>query len=292
MKSAIQKTLVYSDVFDYPLTEDEAWRFLISDKRIQRNAFEKELKKLRLSSRLSGGKQFYCLFGREEILKKRERRKKTSERKLIITKRIAKILFWVPTVLLIGISGGLALENAEKKDDIDLFIITSRGSLWVTRLTLVLLLKIVGQYRGRGKKESQKVCLNMLIDEAGLKFEKTRQDLYTAHEIAQLKPLLDRNNTYAKFVGANKWVSKFLPNGMDRIKNHESRIMDGKTNSRFIIHNSLFIFEKAAKLVQALYMKKHRTSEIVSDHFLAFHPFDYKEFVLKEYNKRLKRYAI
>ena len=65
------------------------------------------------------------------------------------------------------------MDNAGEKDDIDLFVITSKGTLWITRLLLVSLLIFMGQYRGRGKKESQKVCLNMLIDEVGLKFEKT-----------------------------------------------------------------------------------------------------------------------
>ena len=124
----------------------------------------------------------------------------------------------------------------------------------------------------------------MLIDEESLKLETTRQNLYTAHEIVQLKPLFNRKNTYEKFVNANKWILEYLPNGIDRIKNQESRIKE--------IKHPLFIFERLAKIVQILYMKKHRTSEIVRDHFLAFHPFDYKDFVLKEYNKRLKRYGI
>lgn len=284
--SAISRTFIYSDIFDFPLTKEEIWKFLIG-KKIRRESFEKELSRLvRSKTRpLRSDRKLYYLFGRKEIVEKRIRRKKVSQQKLVEAKRIINVLSLVPTVLFIGISGGLALENADEKDDIDLFIITSKNSLWITRLILVFLLIVAGQYRGRGKKESQKICLNMLIDEKLLMFEKYRQNLYTAHEIAQLKPMLDRNNTYKKFINANRrWMSRFLPNAMNRIRNQALRIKERK--------NPLFIIEKLAKTLQLWYMKKHITKETVSDNMLAFHPFEYGEYVLKEYNKRLKQYEI
>lgn len=281
--SSILKTLIYSDIFDYPLTKEEIWKFLIAA-NVDRSSFEKTLTEFPLV-KWEHEKGFYFLSGRGEIAKKRIKRKKESQEKIKIAKKIIEKLSFVPTVLLIGISGGLALENAEEKDDIDLFVITRTNTLWITRLLLVLLLILMGQYRGRGKKESQKICLNMLISEKALMFEKDRQDLYTAHEIVQLKPIFNRNNTYKKFLNANRrWVSKFLPNAIDRITNYESGIKGRK--------NPLFIFEKVAKLVQLIYMKKHRTREVISDHFLAFHPYEYKSYVLKEYNKRLRQYDI
>ncbi|MDO8583365.1 MAG: hypothetical protein Q7R51_02450 [bacterium] len=287
--SPILKTLAYSDVFDYPLEKEEIWKFLVG--KIDRKEFEKGLDSLQHKSR------FYFFSGRKEIVKKRIERKKESEKKLELATKIIQKLSLVPTVLFIGISGGLALENADEKDDIDLFVITSEGNLWITRLILVFLLKLMGQYRGCGKKESQKVCLNMLIDEQALELK--HHDLYTAHEIVQLKPMFDRDNVYNKFLSANEWVLRFLPNA--RIKNphfakasrgrHESRIKENK-KPLFIIHYSLFILDKFAKTIQLNHMRKYRTTETVSDKMLAFHPFEYREYVLKEYNKRLKQYEI
>lgn len=282
--SSIFKTLIYSDVFDYPLTKEEIWKFLIGEK-ISKKSFEKSLSiNIFPPVKWKHRNGFYFLSGQEKIVGKRVGKKKESQKKLSSAKKIIQKLSLVPTVSFIGISGGLALENSEKNDDIDLFVITSKNTLWITRLILVFLLIIMGQYRGRGKKESQKVCLNMLIDEESLSFPKKRQDLYTAHEIVQLRPVLNRNNVYEKFMNANRWVKKFLPNAMDGIKNYESRIKKEQ--------NPLFVFEKLAKTLQLWYMKKHRTKETVESHFLAFHPFDYKSFVLKEYNKRLKRYEV
>lgn len=283
-RSSILKALIYSDIFDFPLKKEEIRKFLIG-KKISKESFEKELKSLvSQATPLGCNRKFYYLLGREKIVERRIERKIESKKKLKLAKKIIKKLSFVPTVLLVGISGGLALENSKEKDDIDLFVITRLNTLWITRLLLVLLLIIMGQYRGRGKKESQKICLNMLIDEDALVFHRDRQNLYTAHEIVQLKPIFDRNDTYRRFIYANKWVSKFLPNAVRRFKKRK--------NPLFVIHNSLFFFEKLAKFIQLIYMKRHRTREVISDHFLAFHPHEYKNYALKEYNKRLKQHEV
>lgn len=281
--SAILKALIYSDIFNFPLTKEEIWKFLIG-RKINRKSFEEELKNLQ---DIKFKNNYYYLAGREKILEKRIKREKESRKKLDLANKIVEKLSIIPTVLFIGISGSLALENSDEKDDIDLFIITSKNTLWITRLTLVVLLILMGQYRGRGKEESQKVCLNMLIDENSLSFPKTRQDLYTAHEITQLKPILDRNNTYNKFLSANKWVTKFLPNSVVIKKLRNEVIKERKGNYRITQLLNYF-----AKVLQLWYMRGHRTNETINDKMLAFHPFEYKDYVLEEYNKRLKRYEI
>lgn len=295
---SILKTLIYSDIFDYPLTKDEIWKFLIG-KKVHKDSFEKELNRLVRfevtpfeTTPLGCNRNLYYLIDRKEIAEKRIRRKKVSQQKLVEAKKIIKYLSLIPTVLFIGISGGLALKNAEKKDDIDLFVITSKDTLWITRLILVFLLLIMGQYRGRGKKESQKVCLNMLIDETSLSFPKKRQDLYTAHEIVQLKPMCDRDNTYKRFMEANKWVDLFLPNARGTKPNATLSNADSFFSVILRPVLRLSALKQFAKIIQLLYMKKHRTKETVESNFLAFHPFDYKSFVLKEYNKRLNKYEI
>lgn len=274
--SAILKTLIYSDIFDYPLTKKEIWKFLIG--RVSRALFEKDLIRF-TPSRWECENGYYFLGGRGEIVGKRLERAKESKKKLEIARKIIKTLSLVPTVLFVGISGGLALENAEKKDDIDLFVITSKNNLWATRLILACLLILMGQYRGRGKKESRKICLNMLIDEEALEFK--HHDLYTAHEIVQLRPIFDRNNFYEKIKASNAWILKYLPNVNIR------DISNDKQKKSF-----LSLFEKLAKTIQQWHMKKHRTNETIDDKMLAFHPFEYRNYVLKEYNKRLKQYAI
>ena len=293
-KVAILKTLIYSDIFDFPLTKEDLWRFLVVARSVDRTSFEKALNEfppVKWEHKWEHRKGFYFLSGREKIVSKRIKRKKESQKKLNLAGKVIQKLSLVPTVLFVGISGGLALENSDEKDDIDLFVITSKNSLWITRLILVLLLILMGQYRGRGNPplggESNKICLNMLIDEKGLMLERSRQNLYTAHEIVQLKPIFDRNSTYNKFLSANKWVTKFLPNGIVIKKLSNEVIKNKKLN-----YPITDLLNYLAKAIQLWYMKEHRTRETVGDHFLAFHPFEYKDHVLKEYNKRLKQYEV
>ena len=127
----------------------------------------------------------------------------------------------------------------------------------------------------------------MFVDRQVLLFSKERQDIYLAHEVGQMIPLFERNNTYGQFVNSNKWIKKFMPNITRRITTFIT------AQNRGPLYASVFLqcfslFEPSAKFIQLVYMKKHRSSETVSDSMLAFHPHDYRNVVLKEYNKRLR----
>src|SRR5260221_11194131 len=119
---AILKTLTYGDIFDYPLTKEELWKYLISDKPITRKAFEEEIEEPRCRG-FASATGFYFKKGRGKIVTLRKKREKISERKLEIARSVCNFLKLIPTIQFIGISGGLAMSNADAKDDIDLFII-------------------------------------------------------------------------------------------------------------------------------------------------------------------------
>jgi len=107
----------------------------------------------------------------------------------------------------------LAMENSNENDDIDLLIITSKSRLWLTRFLTVILLELVANRRHPADKEvKDKICLNMFLDEGHLEVPKKEQDLFSAHEVCQLKVLWDKNGIYQKFLKANLWSKKFLPN--------------------------------------------------------------------------------
>lgn len=289
VERAIYKTIIYADIFDFPLTKDELWRFLVTDQnqKIKLMLFEPMLKNL--SSKISFKNGFYFLKNREELIKLRLQRKKESKIKLKIAKNIINSLSFIPTILLVGISGNLSIMNADKNDDIDLFVITRKNTLWLTRLMIILLLGFSGKLRRRGEKDVvNKICLNMIISEDALCLPKKRQDLFTAHEIMQMRPIFERNNAYQKFIVANSWVKNFLPNSLNtkRLRNEDIKRRKKSLNIFLVILDSL------TKNLQLWYMKKHITSETITDNFLALHPLDHKTKVLKEYRKRLKTYQI
>ena len=70
-------------------------------------------------------------------------REKISEKKFLIAKKAARILFKIPTIKFVGVTGSLAMMNANENSDIDLMIITSRGTLWLSRLVILVLLVIL-----------------------------------------------------------------------------------------------------------------------------------------------------
>lgn len=290
LHKSILKTLAYADIFDSLLTEGEIWQFLISDIKVSKQEVGQAIKKLKI---IESKKGFYCLEKRTGIIEKRIKRKIYSEKKIYIAQRVSTYLSYLPTVYLIGVSGGLAVANADEKDDIDFFVVAKKNTLWLTRFLALLILEILGVRRKRKEMlVSDKICLNMLLDERNLFLPKEQQNLYTAHEVLQMMPLFERSNTYQKFLQANVWVGKFLPNAITGIRNKESKIMEEKKNPLFIIRYSLLILEFLAKKAQLWYMRKYRSNKMVTDTLIAFYPLDYHKKVLKQFESRLKKYNV
>lgn len=278
----VLQTLAYADIFDYPLLFDEIWRFLIAEKPKSSKIVSQTIPKL--TSQVSQQQNFFVLKGREHIIEKRLTREKESKKKITRATSIAALLSHIPTVLFIGISGNVAVKNADANDDIDFFIITKTNTLWLTRFLVITLLTMLGKARRKGQKNvANTYCVNMLIDQRSLAFPKEKHNLYIAHEVTQVLPLVNKAQTYEAFLSANKWVKTFLPNKITYIKKPYTDLS----------RKSLFcLLEPLARFVQLLYMKRYKTKEIVSDRYLAFHPNDYTNVIMQAYIKRLKKYDI
>ncbi len=286
-KKNVLKTLLYSDIFDYPLKKEEIYLFLISNKKTSLKAIEKDLEK---TKEINFKKGFYFLKGKEKLIVIRKKREKNSLIKLRKAKKIAKKLSLIPTIKFIGISGNLALKNSDKRDDIDFFIVSSRNTIWISRFLVVLVLRALGVYRKRGEeKVSNKICTNMFIDEENLAFSRKRKNLFTAHELIQLLPVIDKEHIYQKILFKNKWVLDYLPNSFSKIEFINTLFTKNENKKKNIF---LSIFNTILKIPQVLYMQKHKTKEEISDKILAFHPFDHKDYVLETYGKKLQKYGL
>lgn len=303
---AILKTLVYSDIFDFPLTKDELWYFLISDKNIEKKDFEEALHKLIQPENLIFHRQknnfrviykngFYCLFGRQQIIKDRKSKLTEAYKKNHIAKRAAYYLSLIPTIEFIGISGSLALKNTSPNDDIDFIVVAKKNTLFMTRFWILCTLEWLKLRRKRNEKFAMnKVCVNLLLDETKLSWSIGKRDLYIAHEIIQIIPLFERNNMYKKFMLNNKWVEKFFPN----IKVNEFSFSENKWKTNFyslkIINLLLTIlnFENIIRRIQFFYMKKYQTTETVTKSFLAFHPIDYRAKIMNDLRTKYRKLGL
>jgi D-beta-D-heptose 7-phosphate kinase/D-beta-D-heptose 1-phosphate adenosyltransferase len=282
-------TLAYADIFDYPLTGDELrlWsigRGVISDTDTE-NVEHIEEK----------GTTYYVLRGRKRIVGIRAIRRQIAGAKWKAIRLVSTWFAWIPTVLLVGVTGGLSMDNAGEYDDIDIFIITSSGTLWSTRLAVTLISDITGIRRKPDETHvANKVCLNMFMGSDTMALPKKERDVFAAHEVLQMVPLWQRADTYRKFLQANKWVEEYLPYAWKEkirydvpvIKRHEIPVFSALTS--FLLH----VAEPMATLVQLWYMQRHRTTEIITGGLLRFHPNDARIWVKKKYSQRLQKYNI
>lgn len=280
---AILKTLAYNAVFHYPQKKGELWKNLIWERKQdpQVNSFLNCLNYLVSKRKIARIKNFYFLKKAYPWVRKREQENYKARYKIAIVSRVVNILKVIPFVVFIGLTGKLALGIAKENDDIDLLIITKPGYLWSTRLIVVAMLAFLKVRRTPESKDvKNKICVNMFIDSNHLRLPKSERDLFSAHEIAQLKPLLVKNNSYQEFIRENLWLKNYLPNSI------------GKPKEFTLNHQrSTNIAEELAKKLQLWYMRKRWSTEVIREGYVRFHPLDARCWILPEYNKIIKKHV-
>ncbi len=288
LRWAIIKTLCYSDIFEYPLTNDEISKWLIKLK-IKNKKIITTIKNDELIREKDG---YYFLKGRETIVDIRKKREIFSKQKIIIAKKIASFLKIIPTIRLVGITGALALNNVKEDDDIDLLIVTSRNLLWTTRFLVTILVELIGKRRRPNEiAVNNKICLNMFLDENHLVIPIEERNLFSAHEVAQLQPIWDRDNTYSIFLTENSWIRRYLPNILNEDIKKLNIIKSRRNNNPLSIFPFLSVrnfIENFLKYFQLRYMRKKRTTEVIREGVIRFHPNDVRGLVMEKFNKKLR----
>ena len=202
IEKSILKVLVYFDIFHYPLTAAEIFSFL--DQPANKNEFNATIDHLVNLQKIFRLDEFYSLQNDRSLV---ARRKKGNENAaLLMTKaeRIASRLYKFPYVRAIGVSGSVSKNFADENADIDYFIITKAGRLWIAR-TLLHLFKKIPLVKGRNRH----YCMNYFVDEAELLIEE--KNIYTATEIFTLIPM-QGNGSMKNFFETNTWSHPFFPN--------------------------------------------------------------------------------
>lgn len=297
MEKAVLKTLIYRDIFDYPLTIFEIHRWLISRKANLRQV-EVAVGRLVKNHKCKVQNGYHFLPGRSGTVSKRAERARQSKlyfRKAFLTSQLLKLIPWIK---LVGISGGLAMENAGRMDDIDLVLITSKKRLWISRLLTLGILELTGQRRKVSDSKvmaAGKVCCNLILEEDYL--EQKNKNIYTVHEVLQMKVLWQRGNIYSKYLSDNEWVFKFLPNWVGSGIARDPAILSlreakrrGNLSSNQDSYASLgMTLENLAKRFQLKIMKKPKGKERIEKGALYFHPFDYSKDILKRYKLEIEK---
>jgi hypothetical protein len=201
IEQAILQTVAYADVFDYPLTADEIQRYLIgvsANRGMVRSALRSGGW---LGEPLGRSGKFFTLAGRDAIVELRRERAATADSYWRNALRYGHQIGRLPFVRMVAVTGALAMDNIADAD-IDFFIVTEPGRLWLCRALVVGLVKLAAS---RGLE----LCPNYFLSERALVL--TECNLFTAHEVAQMVPLCG-TATYQRLRELNRWTDRYLPN--------------------------------------------------------------------------------
>ena len=267
-------SIIYHNIFDYPLTSEQLIKWEL-ESGVAKTILEKSG-----TFKVDYKNGLFFLKGKDGSVSKRASRERNYFKKLNIAKKAAKIISLTPTIKGVLLTGALAMKNADEKSDIDLLIVTKANLLWSTRLVVWLSLKMFGIGIRKPKENSQKdkICLNMWLDENNLKWKKENRNVFTAHEISQAFPLVDKDYIFQRFIYTNLWIQKFWPKATTQNKYHFDEIKKRKVGNSLLC----LFFERIARRIQYRYMKNKITNEKIGKGYAFFHPVDWGEIVLSK----------
>lgn len=199
---AILKTIVYGDIFEYPLTAEEICRYLVGERATPETVLARLSSSQFLADYLRTVGDFYLLAGRDDIVATRRRRAHVASRLWSHARHYGRIIAYMPFVRMVAVTGALAVDNAAPNTDIDYFIVTAPRRLWLSRAAVIAVVRWAG-------RQDVWLCPNYFVTERALVFEE--QSLYAAHEVTQMVPLAGMD-TYRRLRRLNEWTSRYLPN--------------------------------------------------------------------------------
>ena len=290
LSASIIVTLLYGDIFQYPYTEDELRAWLLRSVWAK-TTIQKNLRVLVQKKKIVYKEPFYVLFGQQRNCMIRRSREKIGTKKWEKARYVASFFRFIPTITFIGVTGGLALGNTDRNDDIDFFIGALPGTLWITRCVSTILTELLGvRRRPDSTQVKDTICLNMFASEDGFLVPKHEQDIFTAHEVLQMRPLWERTYAYRKFLKKNAWVSVLFPEKWKQI--HQNLTVPQQREYFCFLIPVIRLLEQPAKYMQLWYMNKRRTNEVISDTLIRFHPHDARVWIWKELEKKIQQYHL
>lgn len=300
---SILSAITYFDLFDYPLTSTEVWKYQWRGTDADNNAEERgtvfslfevidTLEQLEKDGRVTSGNGFYFLPGREALIKTRNLRHVIAYRKWRKALRVVRVLRWFPCIRMIAVANTLAYDNADEGSDIDLFIVTKAGRVWTARFFVVLFLQLFG-LRPNVNTRRDKICACFFIDESHLDISNLalpgEPDVYLHYWITTLWPLYNPHGVYEQFFEANKWIRKNVPNICAIIPNMFRRV-DATPKLQRIAEWKVRLFSESfyrrmqeRRFPNAIQTRLGKdTTVVANDHVLKFHTHDRRE----EYRKK------
>jgi predicted nucleotidyltransferase len=197
---AIVEALIYADLFDWPLAQAEIHRYLPISAGLPE--VEAALASHRLRGLVKETDGLFALTGRVGLEERRRKRAQVSLKMWIRAVRYARVIGSLPSVRLVAVTGSLATGAAGEDDDVDLFVVTDNGRLWLSRALTIVVVRLAAL-------RNLRLCPNYFLTSSAV--ELPERDRFTAHELAQLIPICGKE-AYRELLERNAWYREFLPN--------------------------------------------------------------------------------
>ncbi|MBK8922562.1 MAG: nucleotidyltransferase domain-containing protein [Saprospirales bacterium] len=201
-KHALLCALWYFEIFQHPLTLEELRRYS-NCAGVSQEILGDKLGELVAEGAAFQFEHFFQTRDEPGWVARRRAYNQRADEFLPIARRMARFIGAFPFIRGVFVSGSLSKHCMAPDGDIDFFIITAPGRLWLARTLLVVFKKLF-------LFDSHKYfCINYFVDTEHLEIEE--KNLFTATETATLLPLYGRE-WYERFVGANAWAWAHFPN--------------------------------------------------------------------------------
>lgn len=305
LEKAILDTIIYYDIFDYPLTviELSQWLWKYKCKLSELVFCLKNSDRLKRYIETRNG--FYFLKGRRILLDTRKIRRDYSINKWKIGLRAAKFLRTIPFVKAIVLCNSIAYFNAEKDSDIDFFIIIKDKYLWLSRFLITIFLHFL-KVRRHGNKVNNRVCLSFYITSNSMNLQELayQKDIHFYYWLLHFVPIFD-TGIYKSFFKENNWLKEYIPQArawetIDNwtakdsfftkiLRTFSEKILDnflGKFLNLFLRKIQLFKMSKN-KFSKS---KENNTDVVISDSVLKFHEEDNRKIIRDLFYKRILKY--
>lgn len=286
-------TLLYFDIFKYPLRNQEIFKFL------RTNHLDEETLRNEVESLVSAGLvhrfgEFYSITGTDDNVERRLRGNQLAALSLPNAQRQARLIARFPFVRGVMASGSLSKGYMDTSSDLDFFIVTSPGRLWIARTLLVLYKRM---FLGNSHKH---FCVNYFVDANHL--EIADKNIFTATELATLLPLWNAH-IYHKLLGANPWLFHFFPNFRRReLEGEITESASGKKVLEQLIEwvGVGWLDRFCMKLTQQRWRRHYANAYSKQDMEVAFrstrhvsknHPNHYQQKVTMAYQEKIEAFA-
>lgn len=294
LQERVLRTLLYYDIFRYPLNADEVYRFL-GAKVTDCTAVNASLLSLKDCGIIFQFEDFYSVNADRALMDRRKKGNAMADKFLDIARKKAKLISKFPFVRGVLASGSLSKGYMDEKSDIDFFVVTVPNRLWIARTLLVM-------YKRIFLLNSHKYfCVNYLVDENHLEIEE--KNLFTATELATVLPLYG-SKQYHELHQFNPWLKNFFPNF--QLRNTGNVPVASMSWIKRCLENSLNVFgdflERFGHRITLARWKKHyEKSYSPADFDIAFksrsyasknHPSNFQRVVMEAYEERLKAFGL